>query len=177
MANLGKALIYMGNFLYLRTWLKIASDSICFGLSNALAMVYLKYLALGHLLFLLCANNLPRIFDLSLLPIYTGILSLSPKKYMPNMSVRNSDTFSRLNTYHLLPTGILRSFIKVGIIVAVLYFLVNTKISKSRCKTAMHEIYLSISVIFNQGKIRDTWLTSRALLCPLVMASSGELSR
>jgi hypothetical protein len=49
-----------------------------------------------------------------------------------------------------------------------LYFLVNTK---------MHEIYLSISVIFNQGKIRDTWQISRVLLCPLALALNEGLSR
>jgi len=44
-------------------------------------------------------------------------------------------------------------------------------------KTTMHEICHLVSVIFNQGKIKDTWQTSRALFYPLALALSEGLSR
>lgn len=100
--------MYIGSFLYFRAWLKMAFASICFGSSNLSAKVYWKYLPLGHLLFLRCDDNRPLIFvcGLVLLPIYTGILLMSPILYIPNIPASRVRILSRLNSYHLFSTGI-----------------------------------------------------------------------
>lgn len=152
--------MYIGSFLYLRAWSFIASFSICFGSSNIPANLYLKRLALGYLLYLRlslrCAIKRPRMFDLTLLPIYTGTLFVSPRKYMPNIPFGNALTLSRVNLYHLLSTGITYSFVAV----LPLYQFVNRYIKQD----ATHTMF-------------NVWQTSRASLYPLALASSGELSR
>ena len=161
--------MYRGSFLYFRTCLRIACVSICFGLSSILARIYLKYLALGHLLILRCVINRPRIFELSLLPIYTGILSLSAKLYMPIKPLSNDKTSSRLNSYHLRSTGITYLLIVVNIIIAALKLLSN--------RLYFAPISSTPTLISGHIMFGCTWRTSRASFYPSVMASSGGLSR
>ena len=117
--------MYIGSFLYFRTWLRTAFTSICCGSSKAPANVQRKYFPFGHLLLRRCDNRRPLMLNLSLvlLPIYTGILLASPIIYMPIRPSEILRIFSRVNSYHLFSTGI----INLQNFISIISIIVNTQ--------------------------------------------------
>jgi hypothetical protein len=105
--GLGERLVYRG-FLPCLSWNFLLSEaSMLMPSSRKSSSVYLKYLAVGYLLFLKWLNSLPLIPTLRLLlpPMSIIRLSLLANSYAPHKSLGNFLIFSRLNLYHLLDTG------------------------------------------------------------------------
>ncbi len=156
---------------FLRRCLLNATLSISRASCGESAYANLKYLAVGQVLSMICDISLPRIpmFSLPLLPTRNIFLSLSASIYAPILPLGNFSTFSRVNSYHRLSTGIsyLQNIISIISILSIKKFMYNycwnasVHAKCSRCALQFLKQFVSDLVI--------SWNKSLFLLCPILV--------